>query len=87
MRSLNINYLSFKTVMEYLYLEDLSFINNIEGNTSLTLIDILSEFLKLAKLLELKSLQAEIESKIRFNLYKYYEAINNINMSFTGIIA
>ncbi len=39
------------------------------------------DYLKLAKMLELKTLQSEIESILKINLVKYYEALSRVNQS------
>ena len=68
----NYNVLQFKTIIEYLYLDDSAFLNNIESSNNSSYLDALIDYLKLAKLFELKVLQTLIENKIKVTLSKYY---------------
>jgi alpha-tubulin suppressor-like RCC1 family protein len=89
----NYNTIQFKTIFEYIYLDDMSFLNSIElnstnnsnsinnSNNSSAYLDILVDYLKLAKLFELKILQNEIEIKIKSTLSRYNEALSSVNSS------
>lgn len=70
--SLNTSYKSIKTILQYLYLKDLSFLSNIENEE-------ICEYMKLSQLFKLRELEAEIKKKIKSNIKQYLHAIKSIN--------
>ena len=77
--SYNCSFVSLKTIIQYLYLDDSSFLSWLKEKPSY--IDMVMDYLKLAKVLELKSLQNEIESILKINLVKYHEALSRVNQN------
>jgi alpha-tubulin suppressor-like RCC1 family protein len=77
----NFNPVIFKSIVEYIYLDDSSFINHNEYVKNMTYLDFIVENLKLTKLFELKTLQSELETKLKMILNKYNEVLGNVNNS------
>ena len=65
------SYYSFKTILHYLYVKDLGFLNNCESEE-------LSEYLKISKILMLTEVENEIQSKIKNSVKKYISSIKSI---------
>lgn len=70
--SANTSYKSIKTILQYLYLKDLSFLSNIENEE-------ICEYMKLSQLFKLCEVEEEIEKKIKSNVKRYLHAIKSIN--------
>ena len=77
----NFNFAYFKTIIEYLYLDDMSFINKIDNLSKINSYnDDLIEYLRIARFLELKNLQIAIENKLKSNLSKYSDVLQGLIM-------
>lgn len=70
-----------KTIIEYIYLDDNSFLNHLESSSNINYLDQIIEYLKLARLFELRSLQNDLEVKLKNTLTKYSEVLCNLNNS------
>jgi hypothetical protein len=68
------DYTALKTVIQYLYLDDTGFLREKKN------LNQLFEYFKIARLFKLKSLQTEIESKMRTGLSKFNQAFQHMSL-------